>query len=142
MTQQPRRKRWSEPILEALLVLIVLGLAFAAGAAGWAIGHYTASPKTRTVTVSVAVPTTQALGGGDPVSGKQLFATAGCAGCHRLAAAGSTGTRGPNLDRAKPSLALVVRRVATGFRGMPSFNGQLTQQQIRDVAAFVVQSTR
>jgi len=142
MSHQSRRERWSEPILSAVLVLFVLGLVFAAGFAGWAIGHYSAKPATRTVTVSVAVPTTQAPGGGNPVAGKQVFASAGCAGCHTLAAAGSTGKTGPNLDRAKPTLALVLRRVTTGFRGMPSFQGQLSRQQIQDVASFVVQSTR
>jgi mono/diheme cytochrome c family protein len=30
--------------------------------------------------------------------GGELFASAGCTGCHTLAAAGSTGTTGPNLD--------------------------------------------
>jgi mono/diheme cytochrome c family protein len=142
MSSRPRRDRWAEPILAALLVLFAIGLAFAAGAAGWAIGHYSAKPGTRTVTVSVAVATTQSPGGGNPIAGKQVFASAGCAGCHTLAAAGSTGTTGPNLDKAKPSLALVLRRITTGFRGMPSFKGQLSQQQIQDVAAFVVQSTR
>ena len=36
-------------------------------------------------------------------SGKEVFASAGCGGCHTLAAAGSSGTTGPNLDDAKPS---------------------------------------
>ena len=34
------------------------------------------------------------------VDGGQVFATAGCTGCHTLAAAGSTGTTGPDLDGA------------------------------------------
>jgi mono/diheme cytochrome c family protein len=142
MSNGSRRERWTEPFLTAVLVLFVLGLVFAAGFAGWAIGHYSAKPGTRTVTVSVAVATTQAPGGGNPVAGKQVFASAGCAGCHTLKAAGSTGTTGTNLDKAKPSLALVLRRVTIGFGTMPSFKDQLSQQQIRDVAAFVVQSTR
>jgi len=33
-------------------------------------------------------------------SGKAVFASAGCGGCHTLAAAGSSGTTGPNLDDA------------------------------------------
>lgn len=37
---------------------------------------------------------------GDPSHGKQLFASAGCGGCHVLADAGTTGTTGPNLDDA------------------------------------------
>ena len=34
------------------------------------------------------------------VDGAQVFATTGCAGCHTLADAGSTGTTGPDLDGA------------------------------------------
>ena len=36
---------------------------------------------------------------GDPDKGKELF-LAKCSGCHTLAAAGSHGTQGPNLDDA------------------------------------------
>ena len=35
--------------------------------------------------------------------GAAIFKGAGCAGCHTLSAAGSTGTIGPNLDQLKPS---------------------------------------
>ena len=38
--------------------------------------------------------------GGDQDRGKRLFVQAKCAGCHTLAAAGSHGTVGPNLDEA------------------------------------------
>ena len=49
-------------------------------------------------------PTTpEAPAAGDAAAGKEVFASAGCAGCHTLADAGSTGTVGPNLDEAKPS---------------------------------------
>jgi mono/diheme cytochrome c family protein len=34
------------------------------------------------------------------VNGEEVFNSAGCSGCHTLAAAGSTGTTGPNLDDA------------------------------------------
>jgi mono/diheme cytochrome c family protein len=37
---------------------------------------------------------------GDQANGQKLFTSAGCAGCHVLAAAGSVGTTGPNLDYA------------------------------------------
>jgi mono/diheme cytochrome c family protein len=74
-------------------------------------------------------------GGG--TDGKTIFATAGCTGCHTLAAAGSTGTVGPNLDQAKPSKALVIDRVTNGQGGMPSFKGQLSEAQIEAVADYV-----
>jgi mono/diheme cytochrome c family protein len=36
----------------------------------------------------------------DQANGQKLFTSAGCGGCHVLAAAGSQGTTGPNLDYA------------------------------------------
>jgi mono/diheme cytochrome c family protein len=78
---------------------------------------------------------------GDPAAGKAIFAKAGCASCHTLAAAGAQGTVGPNLDQAKPNYKLVVTRVTFGKGVMPAFKGQLTDQQIADVSAFVVKST-
>jgi mono/diheme cytochrome c family protein len=79
---------------------------------------------------------------GDAAAGRQVFESAGCASCHTLAAAGSTGTVGPNLDQAHPSFDKAVERVTNGKAPMPPFKGQLTEQQIRDVAAFVSESTR
>jgi mono/diheme cytochrome c family protein len=81
-------------------------------------------------------------GGGNSAAGEQVFASAGCGGCHTLAAAGSSGNVGPNLDEASPSFDKVVERVTNGQGAMPSFKDQLSEQQIRDVAAFVSESTR
>jgi len=69
--------------------------------------------------------------------GAKIFSDAGCAGCHTLAAAGSHGTTGPNLDGLKPSEATVANQVANGGGGMPSFKGALTQKQIDAVAKYV-----
>ena len=44
---------------------------------------------------------------------------------------------GPNLDDANPSFDEVVAKVKSGGGGMPSFEGELSEQEIRDVAAFV-----
>ena len=78
---------------------------------------------------------------GDPAAGKEVFTSAGCAGCHTLSDAGATGNVGPNLDEAKPDKELVVTRVTKGMGAMPPFAGQLTDQQIADVAAYVTQAT-
>ena len=78
---------------------------------------------------------------GDPTAGAKIFQSAGCTGCHTLADAKSTGTVGPNLDQAKPDYRRVTARVTLGKGAMPSFKGQLTDQQIADVAAYVVKST-
>ena len=82
--------------------------------------------------------------GGDGDSGSEssapgatVFADAGCGGCHTLDAAGSSGSVGPNLDDANPSFDEVVGKVKSGGGGMPSFEGDLSEQEIRDVATFV-----
>jgi len=73
-------------------------------------------------------------------AGAKVFASAGCGSCHTLAAANSSGQVGPNLDAAKPGYDTVVVMVTNGGGGMPSFGGQLSKQQIRDLAAFVATS--
>jgi mono/diheme cytochrome c family protein len=80
---------------------------------------------------------------GNASAGKTVFGSAGCNGCHTLAAANATGTVGPNLDSLKPDYQAVTAQVTNGGPGMPAFgtSGQLTTQQIADVAAYVVTST-
>ena len=71
---------------------------------------------------------------GNPAKGKVIFTKAGCVGCHTLADSHATGTVGPNLDQAKPDYRLATARVTLGKGAMPPFKGQLTDQQIADVA--------
>jgi len=79
---------------------------------------------------------TSASGGAGASSGNTIF-TANCASCHTLAAAGTTGTVGPNLDKLKPAEARVKRQVENGGAIMPAFKGRLTDAQIAAVAKFV-----
>ena len=78
---------------------------------------------------------------GDAAAGEAVFTSAGCGACHVLEAAGSGGVVGPNLDESKPDAALVVERVTNGKGAMPSFAEELEEQQIQNVAAYVVEST-
>jgi mono/diheme cytochrome c family protein len=71
-----------------------------------------------------------------------VFTSAGCGSCHTLEAAGSSGSIGPNLDESQPDAALVEDRVRNGAGAMPAFEGQLTDEQIADVTAYVVESTQ
>jgi cbb3-type cytochrome c oxidase subunit III len=77
-------------------------------------------------------------GGNDP---KLLFQSS-CGSCHVLADAGTQGTVGPNLDQLKPQLQQAVEQITNGGGGMPAFRGQLTEEQIRRLAQYVVESTR
>jgi mono/diheme cytochrome c family protein len=74
-------------------------------------------------------------------AGAAVFKSAGCGSCHTLKAAGTSGQIGPNLDDARPGFETARAKVEQGGGGMPSFGGQLTAQQIRDVAAFVAKNT-
>ena len=130
-------REWSDVTAEAALILVVLVLVGAAGVTGWLIGHYTDRPTSHPAASTPAKPAAS------PVAvGKQVFSSAGCSGCHTLAAAGATGTVGPNLDQKKPPASLVVERVTNGKGAMPSFKGRLTPAQIQDVAQFVAASTK
>jgi cbb3-type cytochrome c oxidase subunit III len=88
------------------------------------------------VAASAGVP---GAGGGAPTSGKDIF-TANCGSCHTLAAAGTNGTVGPNLDDLRPALDRVQRQVINGGTIMPAFKGKLTNSQIMAVAKFVASS--
>jgi mono/diheme cytochrome c family protein len=127
------------------VVLIALLSAAAVTVAGCG-SEGVASPTPQTVVGSLptasAEPVTPAFKlKGNPAAGKKVFASAGCTGCHTLQAAGATGTVGPNLDQVKPDYRRATARVTNGKGVMPSFKGQLSDQQIADVAAFVVTST-
>ncbi len=78
---------------------------------------------------------------GDAAAGNAVYSSAGCGGCHTLEAAGTSGTVGPNLDESQPDLALALNRVTNGRGAMPAYEGQLSEKQIADVAAYVVAST-
>jgi cbb3-type cytochrome c oxidase subunit III len=70
-------------------------------------------------------------------NGEAIFKGSGCAGCHTLAAAGATGTIGPNLDQLMPNMAAVVNQVTNGGGVMPAFKGKLSPAQIQAVAKYV-----
>lgn len=77
-------------------------------------------------------------GGGDPAAGETIFAE-NCAGCHGEDGHGGAG--GPDL-RTMPLAQTeegAIQQVTNGGGGMPPFGGQLSEEEITDVAAFVVQ---
>ena len=127
-----------------MIRLAALALALAALAAGCyeSSSSAPAPPPPPAVTEEAPPATTEAAppAGGSATAGEVVFATGGCGSCHTLAAAGATGTLGPNLDETQPSFDLVVERVTNGKPPMPSFAGAFTEQQILDVAAFVSES--
>jgi outer membrane protein assembly factor BamB len=105
-------------------------------------GTATSGSTATNSTTSTSANTSTSSGGGSSSGvslkeGMHVFETAGCASCHTLAAAGSTGTVGPNLDQLKPSDAAVVKQVTNGGGGMPAFGSSLSKAQINSVALYV-----
>ena len=81
---------------------------------------------------------------GDAAGGaeaKALF-TANCAACHTFAAAGSSGTVGPNLDQSTVNLAAIEQQITNGGGGMPPFKGTLTDAQIKALAKWLADNRK
>ena len=92
---------------------------------------------------------------GDAAKGKTLFLSNGCGGCHVYKPAGSAGKVGPDLDNlaadaqkanqgptqtyAANSIKNPGAYVVPGFPDgvMPSYGGQLTDQQVADLVEFL-----
>ena len=76
----------------------------------------------------------------DPIFelGKTIFLEQGnCAVCHTLTDAKSSGQIGPNLNQLKPNMTRIIYAVTNGIGVMPSYEGQLTIQEIEAVAHYV-----
>jgi cytochrome c oxidase subunit 2 len=109
-----------------------------------------AGTTTATSTTTTTSGTTVA---GNPEEGGQLFNSQGCSGCHTLAAAGASGTTGPNLDGAlkgktpdfiKTSIIDPNDDIAQGYPPdvMPqNFGDVMSPEQIDSLVAYLVQST-
>ena len=121
--------RWVLPTAGGLLFAVLVGVWWTS--AVWLYGQNT----TAAPTASTPIPADA-----DAAAGAKVFASAGCGSCHTLSAAKVSGQVGPNLDDAKPGYDTVLAKVTNGGGGMPSFGGQLSEQQIRDVAAYVATS--
>jgi mono/diheme cytochrome c family protein len=85
--------------------------------------------------------------------GAQVFANNGCGGCHTLAAAGSGGVTGPNLDEVLPSQSEAMidesivdpnKVIAKGYppNVMPQNFGQLlSEKELEDLVKYLSEST-
>ena len=135
----PKRNPEFPVTLTAFVLVSALFLVAQLGAVYWVTSTQEVA-KEAVGAETTPAETTPAGAAGDPVAGKAVFMSAGCVNCHTLADAGATGTVGPNLDEKKPPAELVVERVTNGKGVMPTFKGTLTEQQIKDVTALLMDS--
>ena len=82
--------------------------------------------------------TTSSGAAGDAAAGKTAFAD-NCSSCHGVSGRGGNG--GPDLTSiaSAKEFDVVVRQITNGGGGMPAFKGTLTDEQIKDIATYVVQ---
>jgi mono/diheme cytochrome c family protein len=124
----------------AALVLAVGALVIVAACGG----SEEATPTPETVIGQVPTEEETATEGGDgeaegdAAAGMAVYASAGCGSCHTLSDAGSSGTIGPNLDDSTIDFAGAVEQITNGGGGMQAFSGTLSEEEIANVAAYVV----
>ncbi len=76
-------------------------------------------------------------------AGRDMFRTWSCGSCHVLADAKAMGPIGPSLDN-NPNLTyeFVVNRIANGQGAMPPYGGQLKDEQIAQLSAYIMQVSK
>jgi len=91
-------------------------------------------------------------GGGQAASGEEIFTSAGCSGCHTLAAAGSTAKVGPDLgklgdeanaDFIRKSIADPNAEITKGYKPdiMPqNFGDQLSEEELDALVKYLLES--
>ncbi len=96
---------------------------------------------------SASEPSRVVAAGADHDSGRAVFARMGCGACHTLAAAGSLGEMGPDLDQRLPShtRASLVERITRGpsadgtFSPMPdNFGDRLNDEELDALVDFLL----
>jgi mono/diheme cytochrome c family protein len=104
-----------------------------------AIAAYVASVAANPTAIAQA----QQQGGGSAAGNdpKALFVS-NCGGCHTLAAAGTSGAIGPNLDQRKVPETRIEQQIRKGGAVMPPFEGKLTDAQIKALAKWVAQNRK
>ncbi len=77
--------------------------------------------------------------------GRDIFmgkAQPNCGVCHTLADTGSVGAIGPNLNKLKPTAENVFAAVSQGVGAMPAYEAQLSQTEMRALAAYVAEASK
>jgi ubiquinol-cytochrome c reductase cytochrome b subunit len=79
----------------------------------------------------------QARASGDAAKGLQLFQDKGCTTCHGVA--GSGGRKGPDLTEVSDRLSReqLITRVLNGGNNMPAFGGNMSDQELQQLVAFL-----
>ena len=129
--------------IAVVLLALVLGVGLAAcgddddnGNGGTTTTEETTTETTDTTTTDDDDTTTDETDETTSAAGRDVF-VAQCGSCHTLSDAGTSGTIGPNLDETTLEEDDIEEQVREGGGGMPSFEGQLSDDEIEAVAEYV-----
>lgn len=75
----------------------------------------------------------------DKYAARDLFNTYSCSACHSLSDAEAAGSVGPSLDNPSLTRNYIIGRVTNGQGAMPSFGGQLSEDEIAMLADYIVE---
>jgi mono/diheme cytochrome c family protein len=114
------------------VTLLALVLCLGVAACGDDEGADTATTEETTTTDETTETTTAA--------GREVF-VANCGSCHTLSDAGTSGAIGPSLDGIGLDVSAIESQVRNGGGGMPAFEGQLSDEEIQAVSAYVAESS-
>jgi cytochrome c551/c552 len=160
-----RKPSWKNLLVEGWVFVLIAVIAFAGG---FVVGDLGSSPKTETVAVVASSNESEQAEGAEATEGaaeeggevgaaepgSQVFLANGCGSCHTFAAAGTTGTTGPNLneylapdDDATGIEEMIVdpeAEVAEGYSGgiMPQTYGHsIPKQELEQLIQFLVNNS-
>jgi mono/diheme cytochrome c family protein len=142
-----RRRRMPAAVAEAVVVLVALFLAFAAGVAGWAVGYSTR--PTQTVIVAASGATSVSSTPIDPhvAAGAHDFSVFACAQCHGDRGRGGVSPDVPTLTTVAQSLTPTqLRHIIDHGLGasanptkpyMPVWGEVISTQQVSDLISYL-----
>jgi mono/diheme cytochrome c family protein len=73
---------------------------------------------------------------------REMFHSWSCSACHALADADASGGVGPTLDNPKLTRELMIDRISNGQGAMPSFGGQISDEDIALLADYIVAANK
>jgi mono/diheme cytochrome c family protein len=116
--------------------LLALALGLGVAACGGDDDDATTTATEQTTTTEDTMTETETT----TASGREVF-VANCGSCHALSDAGTSGAIGPSLDGLGLDVSAVEAQVRNGGGGMPAFEGELSDDEIQAVSAYVASSS-
>ena len=105
-------------------------------------GHQSHTKISKEGTGTIAEPVELSQAG---QRGQKIFSEGtqpNCGVCHTLEHAQSKGTIGPNLNKLQPTKEQIQQAVKHGVGAMPEFSSQLSDEQISDIATYIIEVTK